>query len=173
MELQMPRPNTEDDDSFDERGTLRPGKRARVPMMLRDSAAYFNRSGVKITDGSGSTVGLHKPGHRSRRRPVNDALDTAYEDYEKSITEAWRTPVADRAVRTPPEEYGNYPYSAGAEGAACTINGAPGRLVRRGDVLVCRPIKQAGPLDHQLLMDRLYSETDLALSAAWRHGGTR
>ena len=35
--------------------------------------------------------------------------------------------------------YGAYPLSAG-EGAQCTINGAPGPLVKEGGALVCRPL---------------------------------
>ena len=33
---------------------------------------------------------------------------------------------------------GAYPLSAG-EGTSCTVNGAPGTLVRQGDWLVCQP----------------------------------
>ena len=40
---------------------------------------------------------------------------------------------------------GAYPYGTAAEGTECTIDGAPGTLVKQGEWLVCKPRKDAQP----------------------------
>ena len=77
----------------------------------------------------------------ANRQAINDA----YRQYNDDLTNAWKTPptgVGSQGARgslssNPPP--GAYPYSAAAEGAACTVNGRPGRLVRAGNSLVCQP----------------------------------
>jgi hypothetical protein len=61
---------------------------------------------------------------------------------------------------------GAYPLSAG-EGSRCTINGADGRLVRRGDWFVCEPVKQ----DAMDARERAYREMVDDLQNAWRKPG--
>jgi hypothetical protein len=173
----------EDDSALDEHGVLRDQHSARVPLMMRDAAsvtpvqraiaadsavhwrdaadAHFGRA-VKVTAGDGSTRGLHKPGFRVDRRVATDERAECYRLYDEEIGRAYKRDAG------PP---GSYPYSAGAEGGACTVDGQAGRLVRQGDVLVCQPVRRAGPRDHQLVMDAEYQRYEASLREAWRHGG--
>ena len=60
----------------------------------------------RIYDGSGdSGLALRRPGFRVTDAPITDALQRAYEDYERDLTTAWRRggkevaePDAPRAV---------------------------------------------------------------------------
>jgi hypothetical protein len=170
----MTRRRNDDDDTI-----LRDGESLRVPMMLRDADSlsplqravaensrphwrdaadrYFDRR-VNVRDAAGGTRGLNRPGFRIDRRVSTDARAEAYRLYDEEIGQAYRS--------APP---GAYPYSAAAEGTACTIDGAPGTLVREGNVLVCRPTqRQDGRQDHALTMDAAYQAYDKQISEAWR-----
>lgn len=69
----------------------------------------------------------------ARRQLSDDARERAYQEYRQELTNSWRGDAGPPA--------GAYPLSAG-EGSRCTINGADGRLARRGDWLVCEPARQ-------------------------------
>jgi hypothetical protein len=57
-----------DDESFDERCVLRDGQRLRVPLTMMDGIDPVQnaiaRESLRVTDGAGGTVGLHRPGFR-------------------------------------------------------------------------------------------------------------
>ena len=95
------------------------------------------------------------------------ARQEAHEDMKRQMSDAWRKDAA------PP---GGYPYSAAAEGTACTINGAPGILVREGNYLVCTPTARQ---DAQPTFDAVkgarrkqeaYDAMIKEMSEAWRGG---
>ena len=72
-------------DALDERGNLKNGVTQRTPLMLRDS---------RLTDGNGncSELAFSRPGWRLLAdASVNDARETAYQEYLDYITNAWRT----------------------------------------------------------------------------------
>jgi hypothetical protein len=135
------------EQALDPRGILRDGVIARTRMQMRDSASRFtdgrsfwdaNRASLLVTDARafGGTEG-NKPGFRILDSAVN-AQDraNAYRDYEDDLTNAWKGNFGSSRGTPPP---GAYPYSAAAEGTACTVNGEPGRLVKQGAWLVCTP----------------------------------
>jgi hypothetical protein len=124
--------------------TMRDGVSMRVPFRdsvhrgtVRDARAFWDqhRDELLITDAraiggaSGSRLGF-----RVSDSPINrQAIADAYAAYRRDIESAWRNPPPDAA-------FGSYPFSASAEGGPSSVNGAPGTLVREGDVLVCRPL---------------------------------
>jgi hypothetical protein len=74
-----------------------------------------------------------RPGFRVSDSPINrQETADAYAAYRRDLESAWRQPVRDA--------FGSYPYTAAAEGNQCTVDGRPGRLVKEGNALVCRPI---------------------------------
>jgi hypothetical protein len=95
-----------DDNPFDEHGLLRDGKRARVPLLMRDSMTPLQRSvaadaarrsgGVVFGDGS-DNLACHKPGPRYRAdAAADDVRWQAYLDGVKQEAEEWRKkPAAD------------------------------------------------------------------------------
>jgi hypothetical protein len=117
----------------------RDGRRVRV---LRDGHRYRVRTRMMdadrrplITDNQGrGGVHLNRPGFRTilSDQIGMSAKERAYRDYEKQLCDAYK---ADAAAP------GAYPYSAAAEGAACTVDGRPGHLRKQGDALVCVPDK--------------------------------
>jgi hypothetical protein len=159
------RRQVEDDDPFDANGVLKPGRSARVPMMMRDSALtplqraiaregtnwkddaaqYFGRK-VSVVDGSGGTRGLNQPGFRRAATATADTRNEAYDWYQQNLESAWRTGSQDAS--NPP--VGAYPSSEIA-------------------VRVCVPRKNsAGPRDHAIRMSEIYRDADIELSNAWR-----
>jgi hypothetical protein len=174
----------DEDDAFDEDGLLKDGHVARVRMSMKDAMSM--RDCPRVTDAFGNRPG-HKPGfivsNDARQR---DARAQAYADYERDLARAYKD--------QPPA--GAYPYSAAAEGGACTIDGRPGRLVKQGDWLVCKPTTSFNgsangddapdpDLDpelaqsdrrtvadiqkaHSMKMARLYAQRDAELSQQWR-----
>jgi hypothetical protein len=147
------------EDAFDERGLLKDGKAYRVPLYMRDSA-------TKPLIGD------------ARFQPMADAaqaLADAYRAYDEADANAWRNPPNGPCLQCDASgEFGRdipvgaYPPSAG-EGSRCTINGQDGRLVRKGNWLVCEPTRAN---DAQSLQDaraeayRLYDEE---MANAWRN----
>lgn len=108
----------------DDETMLRDGEVGRVRMMMRDSLdgftdtqravaaerpadwmdsaeRYFSRR-VRITDGSGDTVGLHRPGHRINPRDARERVERAYQAYDAEIAVAYKSPMppTTRATRT-------------------------------------------------------------------------
>jgi hypothetical protein len=83
----------DDDDAF-ENGVMRDGARHRVPMQMRDSGTPM------ITDGSGSTLGLQRPGWRIAaggnehdallRDSQRKLIEKAHAEYLDHLTNAWK-----------------------------------------------------------------------------------
>jgi hypothetical protein len=62
----------------------------------------------RIYDGSGdSGLALRRPGFRVTDAPISDALQRAYEDYERDLTTAWRRGGKEVAVPDAPRAVGN------------------------------------------------------------------
>jgi hypothetical protein len=117
---------------------LEDGERMQVPMFAMDAAM----------DGS-----WHRPGPRQMtpqaRATLYEQKIAAYDAYQHYVENAWKgrddtgpTGVGTHNMRgetgsIPP--YGAYPYRPEAEGASCTLNGRPGRLVKEGNWLRCVP----------------------------------
>lgn len=89
--------DTEDafDDAIDERGILKPGKRVRVPFMMRDSSSPT--PGAKMWHGE--SIPIHdsdppkKDGKDSSRQEMNDARRKSAMDravYNLDISNRWR-----------------------------------------------------------------------------------
>ena len=132
----------DEDDALDDRGTLRDGRRARLPMMLRDGYgdALVHRPGyaytrsnfrprARVHDGAGGKVG-HRPGFVFDRDVyARDATVVEYDRYDQALVDAWKG--NDREG-----------YSACSEGAKAT-----------GDAMS---------------VDKAYSAYDAGLREAWR-----
>jgi hypothetical protein len=147
-----------------------------------------------------------KPGFRypragSRAAADRQALARLYDANDAELSRAYLTPAGfggDDPARTGFGSHGfhgavgattpagAYPYRAEAEGAACTINGAPGTLQKRGQWLVClanrdeddnadddadadeRSVALASS-DHQKRMAKIYDALDQELADAFRN----
>jgi hypothetical protein len=159
-----PRISDEDDDQdVFENGILRDAAIFRNRMSMKDAM----RERPRVHDGHGGVVGT-RPGFVIS--DVNrDQIRRAYLDYERDLISAYKDQPA-----------GAYPYAAHLEGTACTINGWPGHLRKRGDVLVCVPdngnddnpdLEEAqsdSVKDHSQKMQQLYAAYDADLSQQWR-----
>jgi len=174
-----------DDDDADRHRIIRDGERVRVPMQFMDSmqreiADARHRIKTVHRDPQGRQLGsfetevdhddddrrhsdsmlsdaelaLHRPGYRTLTRINDDEAVAAYRQYCADQDNAWRKPA------------GAYPLSAGT-GNPCTINGAPGVLVKEGDWLVCKPVSNStdtvptGPIYDA-------AEANRIKEAAWR-----
>ena len=105
---------------------------------------------------SDAELALHRPGYRTLTWINDDEVVAAYRQYCADQDNAWRRPA------------GAYPLSAGA-GNACTIDGRPGRLVKEGDWLVCKPVSKpadAAPLPTDPVYD--VAEGQRVKDEAWR-----
>jgi hypothetical protein len=194
----MPRTIDEDDpryqDAVDENGIIRDGKAIRVSFFDAARARGWAPPDTRL-DGSPFVVDS-RPGAWApldQRRALTDAelrdarqrIADAIAEHDARDANAWRNPP-----NGPRSEYtggdplntgagapgcgsnkipvGAYPLSAG-EGNRCTINGQDGRLVRKGNWLVCEPTRTN---DAQSLQDaraeayRLYDEE---MANAWRN----
>jgi hypothetical protein len=143
----------DDDDIFE---TTASGKRilrdgARVRVSLTDAQT------ARLHDGRGGEPG-HRPGFAISDAVVHDERQRAYEEYDQQLGDAWRKDAAP---------FGAYPLSAG-EGSECTINGAPGTLVREGNCLVCKPSNRQDAAHTVDARDLAYAEYDKSTSEAWR-----
>jgi len=95
-------------------------------------------------------LAMHKPGYRfSTGASALHAKLRAYDEGVREMCNAWR-----KCDASPP---GAYPLSAG-EGTACTINGAPGTLQRRGDWLACVPDNDRIDFDAASTVPRMTDE---------------
>lgn len=161
-------PRQDDDDNFetiighDGRPVrvLRDGRSLRVSMMMRDSLPPLQRA-VMLDSFSrdAARTARNKPGFRRLNdAEATDAVAQAYESYDAELTTAWQ-----RDAKQPD---GAYPLSAG-EGTPCTVDGAPGTLVREGDWLVCKPTHTdaASFTDERA---QAYEAYDQQLRDAWR-----
>jgi hypothetical protein len=155
----------------------------RIRVRLAD--AQRSRERAALTDGRGAPHMIgHRPGYLiSRDARQQDAKAQAYAAYERDLANRWRDQDEDD---DPPDGApdGAYPYTASAEGTACTINGFPGTLQRRGDWLVCVANKQSfnganGPdedpdtasdsvKDAKRRLAELYRQRDAEDANAWR-----
>ena len=83
--------------ALDARGNLKDGVTLRVPAYFRDAMTPLQREiatkRARITDGTGncSELAFSRPGWRMLANSVNDARETAYQEYLDYITNAWRT----------------------------------------------------------------------------------
>jgi hypothetical protein len=190
----MPRIIDDDDDRYkdaiDENGIVRDGKAIRVSLM--DSARAHGWATPDARSG-GPFVVDSRPGGPyvldHRRAPsavavadVKQALADAYADYDARDANAWKRPPngpseyggsdplntgAGAPVRGSSIPAGAYPLNAG-EGSRCTINGQDGCLVRKGNWLVCEPVRQdaMSAQDARAEAYRLYDEE---MANAWKN----
>jgi hypothetical protein len=125
----------DDDDAFDANGLLKDGRSTRVTMRdsltpLQQAIAEARASRINVVDAQGATAGLHRPGSRY----INDAdayapTAAARRQAITDTADAWRKPPGGAAIDD--------------EGNPCTVNGAPGTLVRQRDGgLACVATKQ-------------------------------
>jgi hypothetical protein len=101
-------------------------------------------------------------------------LQREYELYDAEAAAQWMHPAnGPRLQRDASGGFGRdipagaYPLSAGEDGR-CTINGQDGRLVRKGDWLVCEPVRQ----DAMPVADaraEAYRRYDEEMANAWRN----
>jgi hypothetical protein len=90
-----------DDEAVDSRGALLNGVSFRVPMFLRDGRPNPSLTPLQrdvasrrapITDAVGST-NFSRPGYRVMNdAAVRDARETAYQQYQDELVNAWKTP---------------------------------------------------------------------------------
>jgi hypothetical protein len=136
----MPRRHDDDDDVFDERGLLKDGARARVPLMMRDSLSEVQRSVMADGEardsarrlGLNDSLALHRPGQRfCTDEAARARVEEVYQDEKRKLQDAWRQPVANSV--------GSHEFRGQQPGDQCTINGPPGHLNHR---LECVPDKE-------------------------------
>ena len=175
---------------------LRDGQTLRVPLYMRDGAINPNLTPTQrakalhdqqTADARARSFGLtdalqlHKPGFRrstdaaalERSRQAYAAYDAAdaaaykqTRDYGEFTGSEARNPGAGAPGRGSNAPPGAYPLIAG-EGSPCSINGAPGTLVRQGNSLVCQPRRSqdAAAFDAKA---QAYTEYDRDMANAWR-----
>ena len=138
----------------DDDDVLRPGQTLRVPMMFRDGMSPMQRSVVDAKMardvakrfGLNDALDLHKPGQRfCTDQAARARVEQARAEWIDEMTTAWQ----------------RQPDAAPPAGA---INGADGRLVRRGDLPMCEPVRQ----DAMDARERAYREMFDDLQNAWR-----
>jgi hypothetical protein len=191
------------DEDFDENGVLRDGKRFRVPMKFADSKSRngglaLQRPGFRITDqqkydaydiavsarihdGNGNSgAALQRPGFRVADAFARDEANVAYEQYEASIQNEWRS------IR--PTNFGS--PSVGPDETTCNQDKPKNYLSdldadvdehvkafdrQRAGTSELEPRKQSSDVvtlmrDHQERMANLYAERDRELHDEWRCG---
>ena len=157
--------NQDDDEVFDKRGLIRDGQRLRFPMFAMDSIQKaIARSNVRVTDGGGGTVGLHRPGFRIADEGKHQTSDVmrAYAEHEQYLNDAWKT-----------LSFGGNSSSGQQgqrEGDPCTKNGFPGVLRNGADGLYCDIGKHDAATgtegyDHR---QQAYDAYDAQVREAWR-----
>ncbi|HEY5125881.1 MAG TPA: hypothetical protein VIJ35_01035 [Bradyrhizobium sp.] len=82
----------EDDDDAFQNGVIKDGARVRVPMFAMDAVQKsVALNGLRVTDGSDDSAGLHRPGPRYiADAAMRDAKQAAYDAYLHDVTNAWR-----------------------------------------------------------------------------------
>jgi hypothetical protein len=160
-----------EDEAFDKRGLLRDGQRLRVAMSMMDSLDPIQKAvahdGIRVTDGQGGSIGLHRPGFRIT---ANDARtthyqprDKAYEDYQRDLVDAYKTPVGFGGDPTI-TGFGERGSVGQRAGDVCTIDGKAGHLKMVNGALQCVP-NRADAADSR---QATYDAYDADLREAWR-----
>jgi hypothetical protein len=151
------RPEEEEEDSMHREDSLIVDALGR-PGGYRPGALYLNPN--PGTADHAKLVAARHLGDEARTEAIAEMCD------------AWK-PRARSGAPTDPVgnvPYGAYPYSAAAEGTACSIDGRPGVLRRQGEYLVCVPLREA-PTDAasaQRIRDQAWEESVRELTNAWR-----
>jgi hypothetical protein len=166
----------------DDDDVLRDGQTLRVPLHMRDhetlspqqrwvmadKAARLSLDDAARRFGLDDGLALHKPGQRfSTDQAANIAREEARRQWIDEMCDAWRTPVAD---------VGSGELRGARPGDKCTIDGQAGTLVRRGDRLVCEPVRQDGAparpvydaVEGQRVKDEAWLQMCRELEGAWR-----
>jgi hypothetical protein len=172
-EATMTRSDQQDDEDFE---TLPSGQR-----VLRDKGRASFR--MVAMDSADAAQRATAEGHYARRFGLRDAADlrrpgfrlqpdkaargeklAAYDAYENSQREAWRSPPSGHGSRGPIDQR--------EEGDACVIGGMTGTLVETGDGLVCIP-NEWEAADAASLSDReiVHLQYIDRISNAWRNPG--
>lgn len=153
----------DDDSPFDARGVIKDGRSLRVPLFAMDSMDPVQRAIAqsRITDGAGTTAGLHRPGFRvTDAKNARAAVEEAYRLRDEVDQNAWRADAKE---------------TWGEVGDECTVRegghdeGSPGHLRRVGNRLVCVPDKPSK--DELPTMDEraaAYQAYDEEVSNRWR-----
>jgi hypothetical protein len=95
--------NDDEDDAFDEDGLLKDGHVGRVPLMMKDSwqrdmnEDFRSKNHPHVTDASGGTTGLHRPGYRVANTITRD--QSHYDDYDAELEGAWKNIPPDPPAR--------------------------------------------------------------------------
>jgi hypothetical protein len=165
----------------DDHGVLKDGQRLRVPMYAMDSVQKaIAREALRVTDGSGGTQGLHRPGFRIPTTDADDdAVCAAHADYQRELCDSWKKPVGfggDPSI-TGAGEHGQ---QGSREGDPCMRDGLAGVLRMGAAGLYCdigddepddasdnRSVQQI-IRDHQERMSDVYAAHDAEISQAWR-----
>jgi hypothetical protein len=152
------------DNDEEDPGILEDGQTLRVPLMLRDAAPsdlqiavrdgvtqryWEQRDTPLVTDATGGTAGLHRPGYRLmadsvERARARDALARAYAEAEDADANAWRGHGRTAAADIRPTQHLG----------GC---GAPGHELTRDKLATLRDERE-----------RAYRETELADENAWK-----
>ena len=157
----------DDSNPLDENGLLKDGRKIRVPLQLRDAASSFDNQRTLLVDAAS-----HRPGFRTIvedgsgsphdaaahcHRVLQDEVTKAREEYTHYVQNAWRGEDADDNPVAARERRGAN-YSNAKAGQSCSIDGAPGRLVRGEDgKLYCRAIRAGDSVtDSRARMYELY-----------------
>jgi hypothetical protein len=173
----------EDDDHFDANGILRDGHRYRVAMnfcdnLQRSVAAHFASARVvdseqfnraPITDAHGDPLGLQRPGfrilsgegHEARtvRDRARDERQSAYEEADEELTNAWRDPITG---------FGSRGFRGAKAGDLCTIDGSPGHMQLIDGTLRCVPDKRNDAQSPRDELSSAYFSAEAWLNDAWK-----
>jgi len=167
------RRDANDDDDFDERGILEDGRRLHVPLMMMDGVDDpLQRAVMRDTVerqrarrfGLKDSADLTRPGFRFQTDAAGrDARARAYQDYENSQVEAWRSP----------------PTGAGSSGPrrgqqtvdSCTTDGRAGHLRVVDGELRCIPDGPVWGSDGTVMDERqlAYEDFEHTLINSWRN----
>jgi hypothetical protein len=144
----------DDDSPFDRNGILKDGRSIRVSFF--DAMRARQPEDHEVIVNRGFAMQDSRPGgpwtapDRRGAVELGDArqrLEDAYRAYDEADANAWRNPPSGPCLQSDASgEFGRdipegaYPLSAG-EGTRCTINGQDGRLARKGNWLVCEPVR--------------------------------
>jgi hypothetical protein len=88
---------------------LRDGQKLRVPMFAMDSMQSSESAHLsRVHDGTGdSGLAMHRPGFRVTDASLSDALQRAYDAYERELTAAWCGVGKEDVVPDAPKASGN------------------------------------------------------------------
>jgi hypothetical protein len=154
---------------------LKDGQSIRVPLYLMDGkpnpaldpaqralALSFADQQRAKRFGLSDAADLHRPGHRYLvDEKARDAKAAAYQDYEDSQAEAWRSPPISEGSRRP----------RGAQpGGSCVVDGRPGHLRDISGELLCIADNSILGEDHALNdREAAHAEHRHYLENAWRN----